>query len=95
MSVCNRVGCICVEFRNEVVATIDTVSIPGETLANTIIAYGYLDTAILLQRKIDQHRSNAVITCHDDCWCWDAYASVCVIEELTGLKVSDQKEKGE
>jgi len=32
------------------------------------------------RRNIDRHRSHVVITCPEDCWCWDEEARLNEIE---------------
>lgn len=60
-----------------------------ESLDGILIEYD-AGVAKRLQGHIDRHRQKAAITCDDECWCHDAQAAVCIIEE----RIAAEEEEG-
>jgi hypothetical protein len=45
-----------------------------------------------IKEKLDKHRSDAVITCGEDCWCWDVEMLISILETFRFPKSFDENQ---
>ena len=45
-----------------------------------------------IKEKLNKHRSDAVITCEEDCWCWDVEMLISIFETFRFPKSFDENQ---